>query len=146
MDSDIKRMIYLDSIQYSLSSIYFKQLDNISDDYGINITNEIKPKSISENGFTLKAIRNVFLQPKGGFELSIEYELICLFKQESKDFYNGNINEIEKFIEKRKIEIFNSSDVGNRMSILISQITLAFNNNPIVLPPYINLNSKKQNQ
>lgn len=137
MSSQVKPMIVFESIKHELTRVEFRKLDNISDMYKINIINEISTKEINEKGFVLKAQRTLSFDPKGAFEILIEFDIICVFNQESKEYYKGNLDEISKFIEKRKVEIFNNLDVGNLMSILISQITLVNGYQSIITPPYI---------
>src|SRR5690554_6867268 len=137
MPSQDKPMIVFESIRHQLSEIKFARLENTSDKYKINIENILNTKALDENGFVIRAQRFLTFETKGAFEILVEFDIICKFNKESKDFYNGNLDEISKFIEKRKIEIFNHLEVGNLMSILISQISLANNYKSIVVPPYI---------
>lgn len=137
MPSQNKPMIVFESIRHELSEVNFTRLENTTDVYKIRINNILSTKALDENGFSIRAQRILTFEPKGAFEILVEFDIICKFNKESKEFYNGNLDEISKFIEKRKIEIFNNLEVGNLMSILISQISLANNYKSIVVPPYI---------
>lgn len=141
MSSQNESMIAFKSMEHELTKVEFNKLPNVSSNYKVRVKNEISPKSIDASGFTLNARRHLFFEPKGAFEIRIEYDITCTFDRASSEFYNGNLDDISKLIEKRKIEIFNSLDVGNLMSILISQISLANNYKPLIVPPYIETTS-----
>lgn len=137
MPSQSNTMIVFDTIKHELTQVKFSKLDNTSDTYKVHLNNTLDAIHVDENGFILRAQRTVTFVPYGAFELLVEFDIICIFNNESKAYYNGNLDSINDFIKKRKVEIFNSLEVGNLMSIIISQITLANNHKSIVTPPYI---------
>lgn len=137
MPSQSKPMIVFESMKHELKSIKFTKLDGTSKKYSIKATTSLNASAIDENGFSIIAQRFLSFEPQGVYELLIEFDIRCQFNKESKEYFNGNIESISNFIEKRKIEIFNSLEVGNLMSILISQISLANNYKSIVVPPHI---------
>ena len=144
MLSQDKPIISFASITHELIKVSFNKLNNVATQYQISIENTLSTKSVSEEGFTIKAVRTLSFEPIGAFEITVEFDIICKFKQESVEYYKGNLNEITAFIEKRKVEIFNSIEVGNLMSIIMSQLTLTNNYKSIVIPPFIE--DKKQNK
>jgi hypothetical protein len=143
MSSQDKPMIVFESIRHELSKVKFDKLENTSDKYKIKVENVLKTKSLDEEGFVIRAQRILSFEPEGAFEVFVEFDIICKFNKESKEFYKGDLDEISKFIEKRKIEIFNNLEVGNLMSILISQISLSNSYKSIVVPPYIESTSQE---
>jgi hypothetical protein len=131
------REIVFSKIDTQLNRAQFKRLPETSKNYKIKVNNRLILRSVDNNGFVFSATRKVTLEPKGAFEVIVEYEVNCVFDEKSKQFYNGNIEEIKKFFNKRKYNIYNDLQIGNMSSILISQITLANNQRPIVTPPFI---------
>lgn len=134
---DNKLQIVFKNIEIVLKKVEFKKLEETSDKYHIVIKNKLKSKNVTETGFTLVASRKQEFEPVGAFEINIQYDMICELDDKSIKHYSGNLEEIKKFIKKRKIEIFNSLEVGSKMSVLISQLSLINDSKPIVTPPFI---------
>lgn len=137
MPSQAKPQIVFKSIKTQLNKVDFKKLDDNSVNYNVVVKNRIVIKKIDESGFELQASRKLSFKPKGAFEVLVQFDLDCKFDDKSKKHYNGDIEEIEKFINKRKVSIFNSTEAGNFMSMIIGQLTLVDSKRSILIAPFI---------
>lgn len=137
MPSQNKQNIVFDSIKEKLIEVKFTKLADTTKKYKILLDNILTAKNVNIDGFVIEAKRILRFEPKGAFEILIVFNIECKLAQESKEFFKDDLDKLHKFIEKRKIELFNDLEVGNLMSILITQITMANNFKSIVVPPFI---------
>jgi hypothetical protein len=132
---DEKKMILFDSILVQLNKVEYLKLEDTSKHYNILTNDKITSKNVSELGFNLLVSRKLMLDPEGAFKLFVQFELECLFDSDARSYYLGDVNKINKFINKRKLEIVESTEVGNLITILISQLTLVNNGRSIITAP-----------
>lgn len=100
-----------------------------------NILDKLITEKVNKDGFSLVFSRSVEFEPVCLFSIRVKYQIDCIFTDESKSYYNNNLDEINKFIEKRKFEILESTNIIAKTSLLIASITNISKNNPLILPP-----------
>lgn len=122
---------FTDEYQYSLKSIDYKTIESqeIFDTIELNCSDEINSINI-ENGLELTFSRKVFFIPKCMYELTVTYSV--------KLFYVDNTKEIncEELLDNLKNEenVY-LSNIISRASLLISDITSSYGQNPVITPP-----------
>ncbi len=120
-------------IQINLVNITYNSIDLSSEDSNFNIhcQDSLKTKLNGDRSLSAFFTRKVFLDPKALFELSVTYEAVMDIDEDSKD----EINDID--FDKEISE--NGEDIlmilASKCSLLISQITSASGQNPIITPP-----------
>jgi hypothetical protein len=139
MSSNVKVDVVFSSINHQLKHVTFNAIEEMHENHSVIAENLISTKHIDNNGFTLEAKKTLALEPRGIFEGEIVFDIKCQFDQTTRKNFNGDIEAITRFIEKRKFEIFNRTEVGGLMSILLGQLTLIFNQRPIISAPFIEI-------
>ena len=127
--------LFIDEYRYALTNISFKKLPVVSVP-----GNETKSDLSLQDSLTVgqrtgtevhvSFCRKVEFNPESNYSLSIEFDMIFEF-QKTVDRNTIQDSEIVQVLEE---EVF-ISEVIAKASLLISQITLIFNHNPMVLPP-----------
>lgn len=122
---------FTDEYQYSLKSINYKTIESqeIFDTIELNCSDEINSINI-ENGLELTFSRKVFFIPKCMYELTVTYSVKLFFVDNTKE-----INCEELLDNLKNEENVYLSNIISRASLLISDITSSYGQNPVITPP-----------
>lgn len=129
-------MINFKSIQPYLDKVDYTRRKDNQGNFTIKIDDSIEAQKVSPEGFTLKAVRTVELDPKALFKIKVVYIIECEFDEDAKTYFNEDLEKIKAFIEKRKTNIVKSRNIGNQMSLIIGQLSSFHSMNPLIIPPY----------
>lgn len=127
---------FLPNHEFYLRNISYNRIDEIlgQKNYSLDCIDSIQVDA-NEDGVRVAVSRNLKFDPEGLFELSISFDAILKFIPDKKEEYNWHeINLAEEFRENGD---FVTSNLMCRISLLISQITSSFGQQPIVLPPNV---------
>lgn len=140
-----KDMVNFEFIKASLNKAEYRKLKDTQGDFKVVVTDDINQKNITTKGFHLVAKREVELNPKALFKISVEFIIECKFDEKSIKYFNEDSKKIMEFIEKRKQDIVKSRNIGNQMSLIVAQLSAYHSMNPLILPPYPIPKNKKEN-
>ena len=116
--------------QYVLENITYNRLPETADSFEITLLDTMK-FTLLQNDLHVLVERNLSIQPKCLFELKVAYGILLHFKdgcsvqhtdEEWLEFFSKNDNPY-------------TSLVMSRISLVISQITAANGQQPLVTPP-----------
>ena len=124
-----KQEIYLNNISYNII-----KKNELAEEY--NLTNiDNAHVDVYEDGINLTIERVLEFEPEGLFRLSVSFGANLQFVQEKKSEIDWEkINLAQEFIENGD---FITVNLFSRISLLISQITSAYGQPPIITPPMI---------
>lgn len=138
-----EKMIRLSSIKTTLHKLVLDSIatNNTKTQLNVIIKDHVRTDTIDENGFSIIHTRRVAFEPGSLFTISVAYRLQCIFTDDSKEYFEGDIEKIKSFIDKRKYEILTKNDVLSRMTNLIATLSKEYRSNPLIVPPYFEKNS-----
>lgn len=122
---------FTDEYQYSLKSIVYETIESkeMFDTIELNCSDEINSISV-ENGIELAFSRKVFFIPKCMYELTVTYSVKLFYVDNTKEINHEELLDILKNEENVYL-----SNIISRASLLISNITSSYGQNPVVTPP-----------
>lgn len=122
---------FTDEYQYSLKSIVYETIESKEtfDTIELNCSDDINSISV-ENGLELTFSRKVFFVPKCMYELTVTYSVKLFYVDNTKEINREELLDILKNEENVYL-----SNIISRASLLISDITSSYGQNPVVTPP-----------
>lgn len=128
---------FLPEQQFYLHKVtYDRIVENVDDEASsLNCTDNISVEFNDCDMLKIIVTRNLFFEPDMLFDLSVSFGADIKFDPQKKGEYEWeSINLAEEFRDNGD---FVTTNLMNRISLLISQITSSFGQMPLVLPPYI---------
>lgn len=120
---------------FYLNSVSYKLIDVAITENELNCIDNINAEVNDVEGVRIIFTRTLKFNPEGIFELSVSFGANLKFNEEEKHAINWReINLAEEF---RVNGSFVLQNLLNRTSLLIAEITAAFGQSPIILPPML---------
>ena len=130
-----KHDIFLEDISYS------RLETNITTDCSLNCTDNINAQLIENQGIKLVVTRALEFEPESIFSMKVSFGAKLYFKEDKmKAFDWSQLNLAEEFRENGDFVI---NELMSRITLMIAQITASFGQVPLILPPLIPTNDKK---
>ena len=121
--------IFLEDISYSRLGT------DVVADCSLNCTDNINAQVIENQGIKLVVTRALEFEPTSIFSMKIAFGANLYFKEDKiKAFDWSEINLAEDFI---------INELMSRITLMIAQITASFGQVPLILPPLIPTNDRK---
>lgn len=130
----ITNSVHFSKTLINLKSVEYIKLRNALGTYKVKVSENISKINVTKESFELDFSRKIILEPDGFFELEVNFNMFCQFDETSKKIFDGDLEKINSFIEKNKLEIIINSNLCSQSTLLIAQITSFNNLSPIVLP------------
>lgn len=111
--------------------------------FKVLVDDEVKIKAISENGINLSYIRKVDLMPEDYMSIKVEFDCVFHFDDESKKYYDSDLQKITEFANLRKDEIIQNHNIVSRASLLVAQLTSNESLNPLITSPSLEKTNKE---
>ena len=130
------------SYRYALNAIEFKKAvdGEAPSEAVLSFADRYEIVRFDENELQASYSRRIFFSPPALFDLLVEYNFILDLKKESGAVILTEADIIEALENSDFI-----SEIIARVSLLVSEITFASGNNPLVLPPnFIRQTENKQ--
>lgn len=132
---DLQKYFYTD-YEFYLDQVHYnkKPSSNINITYQLKCTDEITASLSDDNtSLTLLISRSLVFEPNEVFSLYVSFGAILKFKEDTLDEVDwSKVNLSEEFKENGG---FVTTNLSNRISTLIANITSSFGQPPILLPP-----------
>jgi len=125
---------FKDEYQFSLKQVLFQTI-NEHDEAGkfeINVSDDISV-DVVDDGIFVDYWRNIYFEPKGIFEIKVNFGLKIFFRDETK-LEAGTIDWAEKLKSNENPYIRN---VAARASTIVSNLTSSYGQQPIITPPIL---------
>lgn len=122
--------------EFYLDKVSYNRIDKKEEakEYSLNCIDNVEAK-VNGDIVKLTVTRVLKFDPEEIFEMSVSFGAILRFNEEKKKEYDwGKINLAEEFRENGQFVL---SNLMNRISLLIAEITSSFGQTPIILPPTI---------
>ncbi|OKZ95467.1 MAG: hypothetical protein BHV90_22750 [Clostridiales bacterium 42_27] len=130
-----KHDIFLEDISYS------RLETNITTDCSLNCTDNINAQLIENQGIKLVVTRALEFEPESIFSMKVAFGAKLYFKEDKmKAFDWSQLNLAEEFRENGDFVI---NELMSRITLMIAQITASFGQVPLILPPLIPTNDRK---
>ena len=130
-----KHDIFLEDISYS------RLETNITTDCSLNCTDNINAQLIENQGIKLVVTRALEFEPESILSMKVAFGAKLYFKEDKmKAFDWSQLNLAEEFRENGDFVI---NELMSRITLMIAQITASFGQVPLILPPLIPTNDKK---
>lgn len=127
--------IFLEDISYS------RLETDVVADCSLNCTDNINAQVIENQGIKLVVTRALEFEPTSIFSMKIAFGANLYFKEDKIKAFDWNgINLAEEFRENGDFII---NELMSRITLMIAQITASFGQVPLILPPLIPTNDKK---
>jgi len=130
MTQKIENLVAINPV---LQSVSYKKIDDAKGNFKIIVDEDITIDKVEKDNFILIYSRNVYLKPKVLFEINTTFQIECKFDERAVIKYNGDLEKIQSFIEKNKKAIVSESRACGLSSLLVSQLTVIDNLNPMIL-------------
>lgn len=120
--------------EYYLDAISYERIDRAinAPKIELNCADRIDVKT-ADDKVVVTVTRKLSFSPEALFSLSIKYgAVLCFDPEKKKDVDWGNVNLADEFISNGT---FVTSNLLNRISLLIGEITGSFGQTPIIVPP-----------
>lgn len=122
--------------EFYLDTISYNRITETSDtkEYSLNCLDNLEVKT-NKDTLVLTAKRTLKFEPKEFFELTVSFGAILKFNKDKMNEYDWEkINLAEEFRENGQFVL---SNLMNRISLLVAQITSSYGQTPIILSPGI---------
>lgn len=118
--------------EYYLDNIEYKRIEIIPNQQNLSLscTDNIRA-SAEQNGVKLVVTRSLQFDPNGIFELVVSFGALLSFNDLGNNVDWASVNLSDEFATQGE---FVTSNLLNRMSLLIGQITSSYGQQPIILP------------
>ena len=123
------------SCSISLDEVSYKKLDEADEDVTLNIKDDIQIKEnlCDSDRMTFIFSRNLSFSPKALFDITVNFEVVLELNDQYKGTNDWDYDKIRNGLLSEKNVII--SIVMSRISLLISQLTSAYGERPIITPP-----------
>lgn len=120
--------------QFFLQNVSYRRIgqEKEKQEYSLICSDNIDA-DIEDNQLHLTVTRNIRFDPSDLFELTVSYGVVLSFNSETKNDVNWDEIDIQE--EFKEYGSFVLSNIMNRISLLISQITSSYGQPPIIMPP-----------
>ena len=128
---------FLQEQKFYLNQITYTRLDKCetAEKHTLNCADSIEVEVNENVGVKIIVTRSLYFEPEKLFKLSISFGAELLFEPKMKDAYKWN--EINMADEFKMHGGFVTDHLMVRISLLISEITASYGQQPIILPPNI---------
>lgn len=126
---------FLPEQEYYLNEVAYKKLDILGDESILTCEDEIDAELDMQTGIRVIVTRKIYFEPESTFKIKVSFGTDLKFNPENMTEYRWDeLNLAEEFKENGD---FVTRNLMSRISLLISQITSSFGQQPLVTPPCI---------
>lgn len=126
---------FLPEQEYYLNEVAYKKLDILGDESILTCEDEIDAELDMQTGIRVIVTRKIYFEPESTFKIKVSFGTDLKFNPENMTEYRWDeLNLAEEFKENGD---FVTRNLMSRISLMISQITSSFGQQPIVTPPCI---------
>lgn len=128
---------FLPEQEFYLQEIEYNRLENIveAENHSLNCTDNIEVNILNEENLKILVTRKLEFEPEELFRLSVSFGANLKFASDRRKEYNwSEINMAEEFKDNGDFVLTN---LMSRLSLLMSQITASYGQQPLILPPTV---------
>ena len=125
-----RQQTFLSNVEYRLLELVASGSKNV-----INVADNLEARFLDPKHIKLTLTRKLTFTPAGLFELSVSFGTILTLREDSYYLVDWKTYDVAEEIARNSKNLINP--LAARISLLISEITSSYGQNPIVTPPTI---------
>ncbi|MEG0416410.1 MAG: hypothetical protein RR565_09755 [Erysipelothrix sp.] len=137
MDANEKR-VYVSGINMKLYKMHYNMLEESDESLNVSVNQNAVVSKVDKSSFSIIATRTIKLEPAKIFEMEVSIIVQFFIDAEKADSELLN-NEVllREYIEAKKGEFLDRTNVASHLSSCVTQITAWFGNAPLIIPANI---------